>query len=50
MGRIGKSYPRFAAAAEAPVLRASTTSAIPPLGAIIGIVGALALIAWLLTR
>jgi len=52
MGQIGRSYPRFeeasASAAEAAEPRAG--SAFQTLGAIVGVVCALAFIGWLLLR
>jgi hypothetical protein len=52
MGRIGRSYPRFEEVAEAPAAAAErrANSASQVLGAIVGILGALGLIAWLLSR
>jgi len=52
MGRIGRSYPRFEEASSpvAEAAQAQGSSAYDALGAIVGIVAALGLIAWLLTR
>jgi len=53
MGKVGRSYPRFIAAAEgsAAVAQGELGSAFQVrLGAAIGIVCALSLIAWLVTR
>lgn len=51
MGRIGKTYPRFAQAPshEEPA-GAKRPSAYQLAGAIVGILSALALIGWLLSR
>ena len=52
MGKVGRSYPRFIAAAEgSAVAQGELGSAFQVrLGAAIGIVCALGLIAWLVTR
>jgi hypothetical protein len=52
MGRVGKSYPRFKAAeSTAEAVGGESNSAFQTrLGAIIGIVCALGLIAWLVAR
>jgi hypothetical protein len=52
MGRIGRSYPRFEEASKPPAEAAEAEggSAFQALGAIIGILCALGLIVWLLTR
>jgi len=51
MGRIGRSYPRFEEASKSPAEAVQEGgSAFQTLGAIIGILCALGLIAWLLTR
>ena len=51
MGKVGRSYPRFEAVAEpagAPAAAGEDSSFQTRLGAFIGIVGALALIVWLM--
>jgi hypothetical protein len=52
MGRIGKTYPRFDEATSSPGLLAedASNSAVQVTGAIIGILGALGFIGWLLSR
>jgi hypothetical protein len=52
MGRIGKTYPRFDEAPDLPRLSAEEAAvwAVPASGALIGILGALAFIGWLLSR
>lgn len=56
MGRIGRSYPRFeeapkpADAAGGPARPRKSTPGYPLIGAIVGILGALGLIGWLLSR
>ena len=51
MGRIGRSYPRFEEASKSPAeAEAEGGSAFQTLGAIIGVLCALGLIAWLVTR
>lgn len=52
MGRIGKSYPRFDEASSSPGLPAPDEAiwAVQVTGAIIGILGALGFIGWLLSR
>jgi hypothetical protein len=52
MGRIGKTYPRFDEAADLPGLTVEEAeiSAVQITGALIGILGALGFIGWLLSR
>jgi hypothetical protein len=52
MGRIGRSYPRFeeASGSAAGAAEPQASCAFQTLGAIVGIVCALAFIAWLLAR
>ena len=52
MGRIGKSYPRFRSSEQdsPPALEPHGGSGYPVLGAIIGLLAALGLIGFLLTR
>ena len=54
MGRIGRSYPRFEetpqSAGSALVIKGDGISAYEVAGAIAGILSALGLIGWLLTR
>ena len=52
MGRIGKTYPRFDEASDSPRLPAEEAGiwAVQATGALIGILGALGFIGWLLSR
>ena len=51
MGRIGKTYPRFDEASDSPGLPAEEAGIwAVQVGALIGILGALGLIGWLLSR